>query len=86
MGKLIGLIGLIAAAWVIYDLWTKNKRLSDTEKLVWTIAAVVFNILTAVIYYFTQKQKKYWFYLLDNQFFDEFPRIIFKLRLAFLNN
>ena len=59
MGKLIGLIGLIAAAWVIYDLWTKNKRLSDTEKLVWTIAAVVFNILTAVIYYFTQKQKKY---------------------------
>jgi hypothetical protein len=59
MGKLIALIGLAAAAWVIYDLWTKNKRLTDTEKLVWTIAAVVFSILTAVIYYFTQKQRRY---------------------------
>lgn len=58
MGGLIVLIGIIAAVWVIYDLWTKNKRLSDTEKLVWTIAAVVFNILTAIIYYFTQYKKR----------------------------
>ena len=58
MGRLIVLLGIIAAVWVIYDLWTKNKRLSDTEKLVWTIAAVVFSILTAIIYYFTQYKKQ----------------------------
>ena len=58
MGRLGILIGIIAAVWVIYDLWTKNKRLSDTEKLVWTIAAVAFSILTAIIYYFTQYRKR----------------------------
>lgn len=58
MGRLLVLLGIIAAVWVIYDLWTKNKRLTDTEKLVWTIAAVVFSILTAIIYYFTQYKKR----------------------------
>lgn len=58
MGRLLVLLGIIAAVWVIYDLWTKNKRLTDTEKLVWTIAAVVFSILTAVIYYFTQYKRR----------------------------
>ena len=57
MGRLLGLVALAAAVWVIYHLWTKNDRLTDTEKLIWTIAAVFFNALTAVIYYFTQYRK-----------------------------
>lgn len=57
MGKLFVLLGIVAAVWVIYHLWTKNQRLSDTEKLVWTIAAVAFSILTAIIYYFTQYRR-----------------------------
>jgi len=57
MGRLAGLIAIAAAVWVIYHLWTKNNRLTDTEKLIWTIAAVAFSVLTAVIYYFTQYRK-----------------------------
>lgn len=55
--SLIWLIATICAIWVVYDVWAKNKRLTDTEKLIWTFGAVVFSILTAVIYYFTQKNK-----------------------------
>lgn len=58
MGKLISLLAIAAAVWVIYHIWTKNRRLSDTEKLVWTIAAVAFSIITAIIYYFTQYKKR----------------------------
>ncbi len=53
----IGIIALVCAVWVIYDVWTKNDRLTDTEKLVWTIGAVLLSIITAIIYYFTQKNK-----------------------------
>lgn len=59
MGKLVALLAFVAAVWVIYHLWTKNNRLTDTEKLVWTIAAVAFSIITAVIYYLTQYRKQY---------------------------
>lgn len=59
MGRLVAIIAFFAAVWVIYDLWSKNKRLSDTEKLVWTIAAIAFSIITAIIYYFTQYSKRY---------------------------
>ncbi len=58
MGSILILLGIIATVWVIYDLWAKNQRLTDTEKLVWTIAAVAFSILTAIIYYFTQYTKR----------------------------
>ena len=57
MGRLFALIALIAAVWVIYHLWTKNNRLTDTEKLIWTVCAIAFSIVTAIIYYFTQYRK-----------------------------
>ncbi|MEM1408590.1 MAG: PLDc N-terminal domain-containing protein [Bacteroidota bacterium] len=57
MGNLFYLLGLAAAIWVVYDLWVKNYRLSDTEKLIWTICAIFFNVITAVIYYITQKRR-----------------------------
>lgn len=59
MGGLIYLIGIVAAVWVIYEVWTQNARLSDTEKLVWTIGAIFFSVITAVIYYFTQKRRSF---------------------------
>ncbi|MCG8391162.1 MAG: PLDc N-terminal domain-containing protein [Cytophagales bacterium] len=59
MGGLIYLVGIIAAVWVIYEVWTQNTRLSDTEKLIWTIGAIFFSVITAVIYYFTQKRRSY---------------------------
>jgi hypothetical protein len=56
MGNLIYVIGLACAIWVIYDVWVANKRLSDTDKIIWTILAVFFSIFTAIIYYFVKKR------------------------------
>jgi hypothetical protein len=48
---IFGIIALICAVWVIYDVWTNNKKLSDTAKIVWTVLAVIFSILTAIVYW-----------------------------------
>ncbi len=50
-GTIIGIVALIAAIWVIYDVLVNNKRLSDGMKVLWIICAVIFSIITAVIYY-----------------------------------
>jgi len=56
-GGIFGLIALVAAIWVIYDVLTQQKKFSDTEKLVWVIAAVLFSIITAIVYYLMKKRK-----------------------------
>ena len=56
MGNLIYVIGLGCAIWVIYDVWAVNKRMSDGDKIIWTILAIFFSIITAIIYYFTKKR------------------------------
>lgn len=48
---LFGIIALIAAIWVIYDVLVNNTRLSDGMKVLWIIFAVIFSIITAIIYY-----------------------------------
>lgn len=50
------LVGLASAIWVIYDVFANNKKLSDGAKVLWTVGALVFSIVTAIIYYFTQKK------------------------------
>jgi NhaP-type Na+/H+ or K+/H+ antiporter len=55
-GGIIGIIALICAVWVIYDVWTNNKKLSDTAKIVWTVLAVIFSILTAIIYWLVSRK------------------------------
>ncbi|MEN8201776.1 MAG: PLDc N-terminal domain-containing protein [Bacteroidota bacterium] len=47
---------LICAIWVIYDVWAKQKNLSGGKKVLWTILALVFSILTAIVYYFVRKK------------------------------
>jgi magnesium-transporting ATPase (P-type) len=58
MGRLFGLLLLACAVWVIYEVWFKNKRFTDTEKLVWTLAAIFFSGITAIVYFITQKARK----------------------------
>jgi hypothetical protein len=48
---LFGILALIATIWVIYDVLANNKRLSEGMKVLWIICAVIFSIITAVIYY-----------------------------------
>ncbi|MBT3463454.1 hypothetical protein HOD20_10095 [archaeon] len=52
-----GLIAFIAAAWVIYDVLKNNKNMPQNHKIIWIIAAVIGNVLTAVAYYFIVKKK-----------------------------
>lgn len=48
--KLLTIIPLICAIYVIYRVWFKDKSRSFFNKLIWTLFAVVFNILTALAY------------------------------------
>jgi hypothetical protein len=53
---LIGILGIVCAVWVIYDVWAKQKSMSGGEKIIWTIFAILFSIITAVVYYFVKKK------------------------------
>jgi len=55
-GNVIGLIALICAIWVIYDVLANQKRMSTATKAVWIICAVLFSIITAIVYYFFSKK------------------------------
>jgi len=57
-GSIIGVLALIAAIWVIYDVITNNKKLSDGMKVLWIVCAVLFNIITAIVYYFVGRNAK----------------------------
>jgi phosphatidylglycerophosphate synthase len=50
-GGLFVIIAIIAAIWVIYDVLVNNRGLSDGMKILWVVCAIIFNIITAVIYY-----------------------------------
>ena len=54
--SIIGIIALICAIWVIYDVWANQRKMNQGKKLIWTIAAIFFSILTAIIYYFVEKR------------------------------
>lgn len=53
---ILGVLGLICAIWVIYDVFAKNKGLSDGMKILWTVLALFFSIITAIVYYFIYKK------------------------------
>lgn len=52
----LSVVGLIAAIWVIYDTWAVNRKDSTGMKVVWTILAILFSIITAIIYYLVRKR------------------------------
>ncbi|MFA6089642.1 MAG: PLDc N-terminal domain-containing protein [Candidatus Woesearchaeota archaeon] len=55
---ILGIMAVLAAIWVIYDVIKNNKKLSDGMKLLWIILAILFNIITAVVYYFVGRNAK----------------------------
>lgn len=52
-----GLIVLASVIWVIYDVITQNRGLSDIKKIIWIVVALIFGILGAVLYYFLGRKK-----------------------------
>ena len=56
-GNIVWVLGVIAAIWVIADVWTKRRSMDQTMKIVWTVAAVLLSIITAIVYYFVVVKK-----------------------------
>lgn len=56
-GSLIGIVAVICAIFVIYDVLVNNTRLSDGMKIAWIALAVFFSIITAIIYYLVGKNE-----------------------------
>lgn len=52
MEFLFYIVGLVCAIFVIVQVWTKQPSMSTGEKVIWTIAALLFSIITAIVYYF----------------------------------
>ncbi|PKD44699.1 PLDc N-terminal domain-containing protein [Rhodohalobacter barkolensis] len=55
MGTIVGIIALICAIYVIIEVWTKQPSMGTGEKIIWTLAAFFFSIITAIVYYFMKK-------------------------------
>ena len=55
-GGILGVVAIVCAILVIYDVWTNNRRLDDGMKILWIIFAVLFSIITAIIYYLIYKR------------------------------
>ncbi|HOF44137.1 MAG TPA: PLDc N-terminal domain-containing protein [Candidatus Pacearchaeota archaeon] len=55
-GTLVGIVALICAVWIIYDVWANQKKMSSGYKILWTVAAIVFSIFTAIVYYFVNRK------------------------------
>ena len=50
------LLGAVCTVWVIYDVAVHKKRMSPERKLIWIVCAVLFSVLTAIVYYFVEKK------------------------------
>jgi hypothetical protein len=57
-GSIMGIIALIAAIWVIYDVLVYNRHLSTGMKVLWIICALFFSIITAIIYLLVGRDSK----------------------------
>lgn len=53
---LVYIVVVLCAVWVIYDVWANQKKMKDLHKIVWTVFAVVFSVITAIVYYFVVKK------------------------------
>ena len=56
METIFWIIGIVCAVWVIYDVWAVNKSLGAGAKIIWSILAILFSVITAIVYYFVGKK------------------------------
>ncbi len=55
-GMLLMALQLLALVWVIYDVTTKQTRMSSIEKVLWIVLTFLFTILGALVYYLIVKR------------------------------
>lgn len=56
MNNILYVVAIVCAVWVLYDVWTQQKGMSTGAKLLWSIFALIFSIITAIVYYFVKKR------------------------------
>ena len=56
MYSLGGMIHFAAMVWVLYEVWIVKKEMEDGKKILWSIAAMFFSIITAILYYVIEKK------------------------------
>lgn len=56
LNSLLYIVGIICAVWVIYDVWANNTKKDTVVKVIWTVCAVLFSIITAIVYYLLEKK------------------------------
>ncbi len=56
-GTLVWIVSLLCFIWVVYDILAVQDRMKTAHKVLWIIAAVLFSIITAIVYYFVVKRK-----------------------------
>jgi high-affinity Fe2+/Pb2+ permease len=52
-----GLLWLVSAIWIVYDIMTNEKKMKQEHKLIWIIAGIIGGIITAIVYYLVVKRK-----------------------------
>ena len=58
LNTIIGIVAIICAIWVIYDVFTNNKKLKTGLKILWAVLAILFSIIAAIVYFIMYKMKK----------------------------
>jgi len=54
--SIIGVIAILCAVWVIYDVWNNQHKMKGDEKILWTVLAILFSVIVAIIYYIVKKK------------------------------
>lgn len=55
-GTVVYIVAILCAIWVIYDVLAKNKGLSTLAKVLWIVCAILFSIITAIVYWLVEKR------------------------------
>lgn len=56
MNNIFYIIHIICAIYVIYDVWAVQKKMAALTKIIWSVGALIFSIITAIVYYFMVKK------------------------------
>jgi hypothetical protein len=53
---ILGIVALVCAVWVIYDVAANQKNMQTLHKVLWIVFAILFSIITSIVYYFVIKR------------------------------
>lgn len=48
--SILSIIPILCAAYVIYSVWFRDKERSTGNRVIWTVFALLFNVVTAIVY------------------------------------